>query len=162
MTNRKQATTYLAIVGMALLVTVMTMSSPAQVLALGHWNLDEDYISDSGFTKDGRDSSDATANTNEEEADNSNEDSIDAATKDEDEEEDSKDSNDESNAEEDSSNVAYDDLQACLSDAEGEGFPTEQEAQDCIESSYGKMYSIEDTSAESADDDDEDNEDSEE
>jgi Ca2+-binding RTX toxin-like protein len=57
MMNRKQATTYLAIVGMVLLATVMTMSLPPQALALGHWNLDEDYTPDNGFAKDGRDSS---------------------------------------------------------------------------------------------------------
>ena len=33
--------------------------------------------------------------------------------------------------------VGYEDLQNCLSDIEGEGTPTEQQVQDCIDSIYG-------------------------
>ena len=147
MMNRKQASTSLAIVGMALLATVMTMSyTPTPALALGHWNLDENFTPNNGFAKDGMDSSGTTDNTNEE-------DSTTAATTDEDEEEGSEDSGDGSNDKEDSSHIAYDDLQACLSDAEGEGSPTEQEVQDCIETSYGEIESGEKDHTESTDDD---------
>jgi hypothetical protein len=69
MINRKQTTMYLAIVGMALLVTVMTVSSPTPALALGHWNLDENFDPNSGFAEDGMDSSGTTDNTNEEDSD---------------------------------------------------------------------------------------------
>jgi hypothetical protein len=154
MINRKQTTMYLAIVGMALLATVMTVSSPTPALALGHWNLDENFDPNSGFAEDGMDSSGTTDNTNEEDSDEDS--STTAATTDEDGEEGSEDSSDGSSMKEDSSHVAYDDLQACLSDAEGEGSPTEQEVQDCVESSYGEMDSSEDTPTESAADEDED------
>jgi hypothetical protein len=103
MMNRKQTTTSLTIVGMALLATVATMSLPTQALAL-----------------------------------------------------------DQANAEEDSSPVAYEAhvaykvLQACLSDAAGQGSPTEQEVQGCVESSYAQRDSSEDTSTESAGNDNED------
>src|SRR5919106_6939637 len=157
MMNRKQTTTSLAIVGMALLATVMTMSyTPTPSLALGHWTLDENFPPNSGFAEDGMDSSGTIDNTNEEDSDENS--GTTAATTDEDEEEGSEDSGDGSNDKEDSSHVAYDDLQACLSDAEGEGSPTEQEVQDCVESSYGEMDSSEDTPTESAGDDDEDEE----
>src|SRR5215211_7029064 len=154
MMNRKQTTTSLAIVGMALLATVMTMSyTPTPALALGHWNLDENFTPNSGFAQDGMDSSGTTDNTNEEDSD---EDSTTAATTDEDEEKGSEDTSDGSNDKEDSSHVAYDDLQACLSNAEEEGSPTEQEVQDCVESSYGEIDSSEDAPTESAADEDED------
>ena len=52
--NRKE-TISIAIVGMALLATVMTMSSPTQALALGHWNLDEDITPNSGLAEDSMD-----------------------------------------------------------------------------------------------------------
>ena len=53
----------------------------------------------------------------------------------------------------DSSNVAYEEFQGCLSDVEGEGSPTEQEVQDCIESSYSGIDSNENTPTESTDED---------
>ena len=57
MINRKQTKTIsLAIVGMALLATFISISSPTQTLALGHWNLDEDFASSSGLSEDGMDS----------------------------------------------------------------------------------------------------------
>ena len=149
MINRKQTTMYLAIVGMALLATVMTVSSPTPALALGHWNLDENFDPNSGFAEDGMDSSGTTDNTNEE-------DSTTAATTDEDEEEGSEDSGDGSNDKEDSSHVAYDDLQACLSDAAGRGSPTAEEVQGCVESSYAQSDSNEDTSTESGGNDNQD------
>ena len=145
---------YLAIVGMALLATVMTVSSPTPALALSRWNLDKNFDPNSGFAEDGMDSSGTTDNTNEEDSDEDS--STTAATTDEDGEEGSEDSSDGSSMKEDSSHVAYDDLQACLSDAEGEGSPTEQEVQDCVESSYGEMDSSKDTPTESAADEDED------
>jgi hypothetical protein len=137
MTNRKQTIASLAIVGMALYATVMTtmMSLPTQALALGHWNLDEDFAPSSGFAEDGTDSSGNTEKTND-----NGEDSTTAAAMDVDEEEGSEEDTG-SNDKKDSSQVAYDDMQVCLSDAEGEGSPTEQEVQDCIETSYGEMES---------------------
>jgi hypothetical protein len=137
MTNRKQTIASLAIVGMALYATVMTtmMSLPTQALALGHWNLDEDFAPSSGFAEDGTDSSGNTEKTND-----NGEDSTTAAAMDVDEEEGSEEDTD-SNDKKDSSQVAYDDMQVCLSDAEGEGSPTKQEVQDCIETSYGEMES---------------------
>src|ERR671910_69739 len=137
MTNRKQTIASLAIVGMALYATVMTtmMSLPTQALAMGHWNLDEDFAPSSGFAEDGTDSSGTTDKTND-----NGEDSTTAAATDEDEEGGS-DEDTASNDKKDSSQTAYDDMQVCLSDAEGEGSPTEQEVQDCIETSYGEMES---------------------
>jgi|SRR5215216_5610018 hypothetical protein len=154
MINRKQTTMYLAIVGMALLATVMTVSSPTPALALGHWNLDENFDPNSGFAEDGMDSSGTTDNTNEEDSDEDS--STTAATTDEDGEEGSEDSSDGSSKKEDSSHVAYDDLQACLSDAAGRGSPTAEEVQGCVESSYAQSDSNEDTSTESGGNDNQD------
>jgi hypothetical protein len=148
MMNRKE-TIYLAMVGMALLATVMTMSSPTQALALGHWNLDEDSTPNSGLAEDGMDSSGTTDNTNGEEND-SDEGSA-SATADDGEEESSEDGTNSNN--QDSSNVAYEEFQGCLSDVEGEGSPTEQEVQDCIESSYSGIDSNENSPTESTDED---------
>src|SRR5918994_2500470 len=136
MTNRKQTIASLAIVGMALYATVMTtmMSLPTQALALGHWNLDEDFAPSSGFAEDGTDSSGTTDKTND-----NGEDSTTAAAMDEDEGGSEEDTS--SNDKKDSSQVAYDDMQVCLSDTEGEGSPTEQEVQDCIETNYGEIES---------------------
>ena len=146
--NRKE-TISLAMVGMALLATVMTMPSPTQALALGHWNLDEDSTPNNGRTEDGMDSSGTTDNTNGEEND-SDEGSA-SATADDGEEESSEDGTNSNN--QDSSNVAYEEFQGCLSDVEGEGSPTEQEVQDCIESSYSGIDSNENTPTESTDED---------
>ena len=145
--NRKE-TISLAMVGMALLATVMTMPSPTQALALGHWNLDEDSTPNSGLTEDGMDSSGTTDNNNGEEND-SDEGSASAIA--DDGEESSEDGTNSNN--QDSSNVAYEEFQGCLSDVEGEGSPTEQEVQDCIESSYSGIDSNENTPTESTDED---------
>jgi hypothetical protein len=112
MTSRKQTIASLAIVGMALFATVMTtmMSLPIQALALGHWNLDEDFAPSNGFAEDGADSSGTTDKTND-------------------------------NGEDSTTPAATDEDQVCLSDAEGEGSPTEQEVQDCIETNYGEIES---------------------
>ena len=40
----------LAIIGIALVATVITMSTPIPTLSMGHWNSDEDYVSNTGFT----------------------------------------------------------------------------------------------------------------
>ena len=146
--NRKETTISLAIVGMALLATVMTMSSPTQALALGHWNLDEDITPNSGLAEDSMDSSGTTDNNNGEEED-SDEDSTTVTA--DDGEEDGTNSNDKK---EESSHVAYEEFQGCLSDFGGS--PTEQEVQDCMESSYSGIDSNEDTPAESTNDGDED------
>jgi hypothetical protein len=137
MMNRKQTIASLAIVGMALYATVTTtmMSSPTQALALGHWNLDEDFAPSSGFAEDDTDSSGTTDKTND-----NGEDSTTAAAIDEDEKGASEEDTGSSDKK-DSSQVAYDDMQVCLSDAEGEGSPTEQEVQDCIETNYGEAES---------------------
>ena len=141
--NRKE-TISLAIVGMALLATVMTMSSPTQALALGHWNLDEDSTPKSGPAEDGMDSSGTTDNTNGEEEDSA------SATADNGEEDGSEDGTNSNDKKEDSSHEAYEEFQGCLSGLSGS--PTEQQVQDCIESSYSGIDSNEDTPSESTDD----------
>ena len=145
--NRKE-TISIAIVGMALLATVMTMSSPTQALALGHWNLDEDSTPNSGLAEDGMDSSGTTDNNNGEEND-SDEGSASAIA--DDGEESSEDGTNSNN--QDSSNVAYEEFQGCLSDVKEEESPTEQEVQYCIESSYRGIDSNENTPTESTDED---------
>lgn len=153
MMNRKQRKTMsLAIVGMALLAAVLSMPSPAQALALGHLNLDEDFTPNSGLAEDGMDSPGTTDNTNGEE-----EDSTTATTTDDDEEEGSRDSSDDSTSEEeDLTHAAYHNLQACLTDINGERSPTEQEVQDCIDSSYSEIDSGGNTPDENTEDIDED------
>jgi hypothetical protein len=49
MINKKETKMSLAIVGMALLATVITTSTPIPALAMGHWNPDEDYAPNTGF-----------------------------------------------------------------------------------------------------------------
>jgi hypothetical protein len=148
--NGKQ-TALMAVVGMALLATVMTVSSPAPALALSHLNLDGNFTPNSDISDDRIDSSGTTDNTEEvgaeEEYDADDEDSDTATT----------DGNDNSNAEEDSSHIAYEELLGCLLNVEAE---TEQEVQDCIESSYEGMVSSE--NANDSEDEDEDEEDTEE
>src|SRR5215204_491152 len=91
MMNRKE-TMLMTIVGMAVWTTVTTMSSSTQALALGHWNIDEDYIPNSGFAEDSMDSSGTSDKSNGDDEDN-DEDSTTAATDDDNKEEGS-DSND--------------------------------------------------------------------
>ncbi|MDQ3976083.1 MAG: hypothetical protein M3264_06120 [Thermoproteota archaeon] len=150
--NKKETTASLAIVGLALLATI-TMISPTQALALGHWNVDEDFIPKSDFADDDMDSSGTTDNTDEEEgeegsSDKVEEDSTDAADTGED-------SIDNSNGEEDSTSSGYEAFQDCL--AEIEESPTEDEVQDCVESSYSGMDNSEDTPIESTDNGDGEN-----
>ena len=137
----------LAVAGIALLATLMAISSPTQALALGHWNLDEDFIPNSGTAEDVADSSENDEHTE----------ATTAATIDEDDDEASQDGSDDSGGKEDSSHAAYDALQACLSDVEEVGYPTEKQVQDCMESSYREMDNNEEDSMENTSDDDEDN-----
>ena len=146
--NKKETAASLAIVGLALLATI-TMISPTQALALGHWNLDEDFIPKSDFADDDIDSSGTSGNTDEEEeeeeedtSDEEEEDSTAAANTGED-------STDNSNGKEDSSSSGYEAFQDCL--AEIEEFPTEEEVQGCVDSTYSGMDNSEDTPAKSTD-----------
>jgi hypothetical protein len=143
--NRKEAT-MIAIVATALLATIMTATSSTPAFALGHWNLDEDYIPAAGMAN-----SDTESTDDEEES--SDEDSDTAASDDEDRE--SSDDTDSLNGE-DSTHAAYEELQACLSDSDGEGSPLEQEVQDCIDSSYSGNDSAEDTPTDNTDEVEED------
>ncbi len=49
MINKRETKMFLVIVGMVLLATVIAMSTPIPVLAMGHWNPDEDYVPNTGF-----------------------------------------------------------------------------------------------------------------
>jgi hypothetical protein len=140
--NGKQ-TALMAVIGTALLATVMTVSLPDPALALSHLNLDGNFTPNSDIADDGIDSSGTTDNTDEEENDADDEDSDTATT----------DGNDNSNAEDDSSHIAYEELLGCLLNVEAE---TEQEVQDCIESSYEGMVSSE--NANDSEDEDEEEE----
>jgi hypothetical protein len=159
--NRKEATT-IAMITTTLVATILTMTSSTSAFALGHWNLDEDYIpavgmanSDTESTDDEEESSDEDSDTaaSDDEEESSDEDSDTAASDDEDRE--SSDDTDSSN-EEDSTHAAYDELQACLSDSNEEGSPLEQEVQDCIDSSYSGKDSAEDTPTDNTDEVEED------
>src|SRR5215207_6078679 len=46
--NKKETKIFLVIVGMALLATIITMSTPIPALAMGHWNQDGDYVPNTG------------------------------------------------------------------------------------------------------------------
>ena len=128
--NRKETTASLAIVSMALLATIMTATTPTQALAIDYGTPDLNYQPSGGFVGDGADSSGSSDNTDEESTDEEQEDSSTATTTGEDEG-----SEDSSNDKEDSSGLAYETFQDCLTQV-GES-PTEQEVQDCIDSSYG-------------------------
>jgi|GEM_PF-980000 hypothetical protein len=125
--DRKEATT-IAMITTTLLATILTMTSSTSAFALGHWNLDEDFVPSTGMANSD------TESTDDEEA-GSDEDSETANTDDEERENSGDTDNPDGN--EDPSHVAYEDLQACLSDSSAEGSPSEQEVQDCIDSSYG-------------------------
>jgi hypothetical protein len=128
--NRKETTASLAIVSMALLATIMTATTPTHALAIDYGSPDPNYQPSGGFVGDGADSSGTSDNTDEDSADEEQEeDNTTGATTGEDEG-----SEDSSNDEEDSSGLGYETFQDCLADA-GES-PTEQEVQDCIDSSY--------------------------
>jgi hypothetical protein len=148
MMNRNGTTTLLAIVGIALLSTVMIMPSPTRVL--GH--LDQDFTPYTGFAKVSLDASGPAFNINGEEKD-SNEDSTTATT-----DEDERAGSDEvtKSEDQDSSQADYEELQTCLSGVEGQGSPTEEEAIDCMEAGYGGIDNNENAPTESTDDSDED------
>jgi hypothetical protein len=148
-------TALMAVVGMALLAIVMTVSSPAPALSLSHLNPDGDSTLNSDIPDARIYSSGTTDNTDDEvgaEEENAADDedrvttTTDGSNGEEDPDGNDQDSND-SNAEKDSSHIAYEKLLRCLLNVETE---TEQEVQDCFESSYGEM------------DEDEDEEDTEE
>jgi hypothetical protein len=128
--NRKEKTASIAIVSMALLATIMIATTPTQALAIDYGSPDLNYQPSAGFVEDGADSSGTSDYTDEDAADEEQEDSTTAATTGEDEG-----SEGSSNDKEDSSDLAYETFQDCLTQV-GES-PTEQEVQDCIDSSYG-------------------------
>src|SRR5919108_1895902 len=109
--DRKEAI-MIAITTTALLATILTTTSSTSAFALGHWNLDEEFVPATGMansdierTDDGEEGTDEdgeTATTDDEERENS-------------------DDTDNSDGNEDPSQVAYEDFQACLSDVSGEG-----------------------------------------
>jgi hypothetical protein len=139
---------------MALLATITAIISPTQALALGHWNLDEDFTPNMDSAEGGMDSSGTSDNTDEEEEDSGDEEeeeSTTAATTDEEEEEESAgDIDGNSGDREDSASSGYAALQDCLAEL-GES-PTEEQAHECVKSSYGEMESSENTSTEDTDD----------
>ena len=62
--NRKETTTSLAIVSMAILATIMTATTP-QALAIDYGSPDPNYQPSAGFVGDGSDSSCTSDNTDE-------------------------------------------------------------------------------------------------
>jgi hypothetical protein len=166
--DRKQAT-MIAMIATTLLATILTMTSSTSAFALGHWNIDEDFVPHTGMAnsdtegtddeEEGSDEDSETANTDDEE-EGSDEDSETANTDDEEEgsetantdkERENSGDTDNPDGNEDPSQVAYENLQACLSDSNGEGSPLEQEVQDCIDSSYGGNDGAENAPADSTD-----------
>ena len=181
MMNKKQTTTTLALVGMAILTTVMTTTinyvTPAS--ALGHFKepngladfsglpmndktsefdglLDKDHRSGYDTFLDGTsgalsgfpDEEMNAASTPEQRSDDIGRDSPtedgEAAT------------TGNGGGSMDSDREGYEEFQGCLSEIEVNGSPTEQQVQECMESSYGKMDSSENTPMESTDGGDED------
>jgi hypothetical protein len=145
--NKKETTTPLAIVCMALLATIMTATTPTQALAIDYGSPDLNYQPTGGFVKDGADSSGTSDNTDE---DSGHEEKEDSTTANEDEG--AADSDESSNDQEDSSSLGYQAFQDCL--AEIEESPTEEEVQKCFESSSGGQDESEDAPTKSADDTD--------
>ena len=139
--DRKE-TTMIAMITTTLLATILTMTSSTSAFALGHWNIDEDFVPATGMANSDTESAD-------DEEEGSDEDSETANTDDEERENSGDTDNPDGN--EDPSQVAYEDLQACLSDSSGEGSPSEQEVQDCIDSSYGGNDGAENAPTDSAD-----------
>jgi hypothetical protein len=133
--NRKETKVSLAIVGMALLATIMTAMTPTQALAIDYGSPDSSYQPNDGFVRDGADISGTSDNTNE---DSGDEVITTAATV-----------NGDDGDMEDLSGSGYEAFQDCLSEL-GQS-STEQEVQDCIDSSYGGQDSNEDDPSERAD-----------
>jgi hypothetical protein len=162
MLTKKQTSMSIALVGMAVLATVMTtsISFAMPVAALGHepngmadfsgHPIDDKTIGLEGLLDKALGGGDATtgafpndemngANTPEVEG------SEEAAA--------------EGSDSMDSEGVGYESFQKCLPDNGGEESPTEQQVQDCFESSYGGKDSTGNTPTESEDDGDEGNSD---
>ena len=183
MMNKKQTTTTLALVGMAILTTVMitTINYVTPASALGHFDepngladfsglpisdktsdfdglLDKDHRSGYDTYLDGTsgalsgfpDEEMNAASTPEQRSGDIGKDSPtedgEAATTGSDSGGDSMDSD----------RKGYEDFQGCLSEIEVNGSPTEQQVQECMESSYGKIDSSENAPIESTDGGDED------
>lgn len=184
MMNKKQRTTTLALVGMAILTTVMTTTinyvTPAS--ALGHFEepngladfsglstsdktsefdglLDNDHRSGYDTFLDG--TSGALSGFPDEEMNAA------ASTPEQPSGDIGRDSptedgeaattgNDSGGGSMDSDTKGYEEFQGCLSEIEVNGSPTEQQVQKCMESSYGEMDSSENTPMESTDGGDED------
>jgi hypothetical protein len=137
--NRKETTISLAIVGMALLATIMTAMTPTQALAIDYGSPDSSYQPNGGFVREGADSSGTSENTDEESGDEV----ITTAVTD----------NGDDGDREDSSDSGYEAFQDCLSEVSQS--PTEQEIQDCVDSSYGGQDSNKDEPSKSSDENDE-------
>jgi hypothetical protein len=67
--NRKETIASLAIVGMALLATIITATTPTQALAIDYGSPDLNYRPSGGFVEDGADSSGTTDKTDEDSTD---------------------------------------------------------------------------------------------
>lgn len=147
----KKETVHITIMGMALLATVITMSSSAPALGLGHWNLDEKFDPGTGYAKDGMDSSQVSDDTSSEvedaavdaAIDSPNEDSTTAIMEDGYKEAPAEASIDNTDSEEVLSDVAYEEFQNCLMSMDGE--PTEQKVQDCLGLDYTETDSSDST-----------------
>ena len=136
--NRKETRISLVIVGMTLLATITTAMTPTQALAIDYGSPDSSYQPNGGFVRDGADSSGTSENTDEESGDEV----ITTAVTD----------NGDDGDREDSSDSGYEAFQDCLSELSQS--PTEQEIQDCVDSSYGQD-SNKDEPSKSTDDNDE-------
>jgi hypothetical protein len=177
---REQTLTSLDLVGLAVLATVMITSIgfASPVAAVGHFDKSDDLADFSGLpTSDnaidlkgllekalnseseglpvGEDSSTASAvgGFPNDEMDAAGTPQQDSPT---DDKEGSTVGSDNSKGSLDSDNIGYEELQECLSSIEGERTPTEQQVQDCIESSYGESDGSEDPPIENASEGDED------
>jgi hypothetical protein len=178
MMTRKQTLTSLAIVGMAVLATVMvtSISLATPVTAVGHFDKPDGLADSSGLPisdksidlkgllgkalkseseglPDAGDSSTASAvgGFPNDEMDAAGGPEQDSPT---DGKEASPAGSDNSKGSIDSDNIGYEELQECLSNIEG--VPTEQQVQDCIGSSYGDRDSSENPPTENTAEGDED------
>ena len=170
---KRKEVTFLSVLGMAVLITIMTtsMSFAAPALALGHFNktsgladfgglptndktndfggLDKDHSSGYDTFLDGTNSAISGFPADEEKINgpaNSEVGNRDDAK--------AEDEGGIVNSRESASSDSYKDFQGCLSDAEqAEGSPTEQEVQDCVELSYSGIDSNENTPTGSTDED---------
>src|ERR671911_229492 len=138
MMNKKQTTTTLALVGMAILTTVMTTTinyvTPAS--ALGHFKEPNGLSDFSGLPMNDKTSEfDGLLDKDHRSGYDTFLDGTSGAL----------------------SGFPDEEIQGCLSEIEGNGSPTEQQVQECMESSYGKIDS-ENATMESTEGGDEDGE----